>query len=98
LGQNPHWPKAVARIANEAIRVGPIQCSASYLECLDRLPEADPGSLLWVDATRQPKVRAVVQRLRQQGWRYVVVVTADPSWGEAHAVLRGTVGYDYWEK
>jgi hypothetical protein len=32
------------------------------------------------------------------GWPHVVVVAADPSVKEAHAVLQGNPGYDYWKK
>jgi hypothetical protein len=97
-GQDEYWLKAVMKAADKAVRVEPILCPARCLEYLDRLPEADPEALMLVDATRQPDISAVVQSLRDQGWRYVVVVAADPSWKEARAVLRGTVGYDYWEK
>jgi len=87
----------VAEIADEAVTVEPIQCPASYLECLDRLPEADPEALLLVDATRQPNIEAVVRRLDKQGWRYVVVVAADPHCRGTYAVLDAGA-YDYWPK
>ena len=98
LGQDAYWLKAMTKVADQAVTVQPIQCSASYLERLGCLPDANPEALLLIDATRQPNVEAVVQRLREQGWRYVVVVAADPSWEEARAVLQGSVDYDYWGK
>jgi len=98
LGRDAYWLQAVARIADEAITVEPIRCPAAYPECLERLPTADRRALLLVDATGQPDVVGIVRGLRERGWQYVVVVAADPSWEEARAVLRGTVGHDYWEK
>lgn len=96
-GQDAYWLKAMAMIADEAVTVEPIQCPANYLECLDRLPEADPEALLLVDTTGQPNIEAVVRRLRKQGWRYIVVVAAVPYWRETHAVLEAGA-YDYWRK
>jgi hypothetical protein len=98
LGQDTYWLKAVARIADESISVKLIHCTQGYPECLPRLPQADREALILVDATGQSDVATVVQWLRGQGWRYVVVVAADPSSREAHAVLREAEGYDYWTK
>jgi len=98
LGQDAYWLKAVAGIADESISVKPIHCTEDYPECLDRLPQADRKALILVDATGQPDVAAVVRWLREQGWRYVIVVAADPSWEDARAVLREGSAYDYWEK
>jgi DNA-binding response OmpR family regulator len=97
LGQDAYWLKAVARIADEAVTVEPIKCPASYLECLDHLPEVDPEALLLLDAAGDPNIEAVVRKLREQGWRYVGVVAADPYFREAHAVLEAGA-YDYWPK
>jgi DNA-binding response OmpR family regulator len=96
-GRDAYWLKAVTRIVDEAVTVESIQCPASYPECLDRLPEVDPEALLLLDATRHPSIEAVVRHLQKQGWRYVVVVAADPHWREAHAVLEAKA-YDYWPK
>jgi hypothetical protein len=51
-----------------------------------------------VDATIQSQMKDVVTTLRDQGWRYVVVVAADPSAKVATTILRGNLGFDYWEK
>jgi FixJ family two-component response regulator len=40
----------------------------------------------------------MVQRLREQGCKYIVVVTADPTVKEARSIFREAFGYDYWEK
>jgi hypothetical protein len=97
LGQDLYWLKAMTKVADEAVTVEPIQCPASYLECLNLLPEADPEALLLVDATRQPDIEAVVRRLCSLGWRYVVVVAADPHFRETYAVIEAGA-YDYWPK
>ena len=98
LGQDAYWLKAVTKATDEVVTVETIRYSANNMRCLDRLPEVDPEALLLVDATRQPDVAAMVKTLREQGWRYVVAVAADPSWKEARTVLREGAGHDYWEK
>jgi hypothetical protein len=98
LGQDLYWLEAVRKTGDELLTVEAIPCPGNLVECLDRLPAKDANTLLLVDATWQPGVEQLVQRLRQLGWPYVVVVAADPSVKEAHAVLQGNLGYDYWKK
>ena len=98
VGKDPYWLQAVARIADETITVELIPWSVSDPECLNRLPEAEAEALLLVDATGQDDLVAVAQQLYERGWRYVVIVAADPSSKEAHAVFWKARGYDYWKK
>jgi len=98
LGQDPYWLQAVAQASGDEITVAPIHCPESYLACLNDLPSVVPGAILLVDATRQAGISAVVRGLLELGWKYVVVVAADPSMKEARALLRGKAAFDYWPK
>jgi hypothetical protein len=62
------------------------------------LRRANVSTLLLLDASDQPEVAATVRQLRDKGWKYVIVVAADPSGGESVTVLRGGLGFDYWNK
>ncbi|MBN1641805.1 MAG: hypothetical protein JXA09_11265 [Anaerolineae bacterium] len=98
IGRDPYWLNAVAAAAWAAIAVETIPCQDDYPACLEHLPAADPEALLLVDATGHADVAAVTCALRARGWRYAVVVAADPSTREARAVLREGTAYDYWPK
>lgn len=98
LARDSYWLQATKEAADESIEVEPIPCHTGYPECLETMPSADPESLLLVDATGHADVVGIVQGLLARGWRYIVVVAADPSWKEAHAVLKIAQGYDYWQK
>ena len=98
IGRDPYWLNAVAAAAWPAVTVETIACPDAYPACLDHLPPADARALLLVDATGHADVAAVTHTLRSRGWRYAVVVAADPSTREARAVLREGGAYDYWPK
>jgi hypothetical protein len=97
MGCDPYWLRAVEdSAAGYAVAVA--TCPGSLAKCLDLLPEAGPTDLLLVDATGQSDIAGVANRLWDAGWRHIVVVAADPSYKEAHTVLRKTRAQDYWQK
>jgi hypothetical protein len=98
IGRDPYWLEAVAAATWAAVTIETIACLDEYPGCLDHLPPADADALLLVDATGHADVAAVAHALRARGWRYTVVVAADPSTREARAVLREGGAYDYWPK
>jgi thiaminase len=65
---------------------------------LDHAVKAKARSLVLIDICQQLDIRDAVQSLRNQGWNYVVVVARNRSAIEAHEVLYGNLGYDYWKK
>jgi hypothetical protein len=75
-----------------------VKCPGDFRHCIGNLPAPDLKTVLLVDASGQSDIEEIVGRLRSQGWRYVIVVAADPSVKEATAVLRGNPGNDYWDK
>jgi thiaminase len=99
IGQDAYWLSAVHRAttgwAGDPITV---KCTGDIRQCISCLPQPAANAILLVDASGQGDMEQVVAALRNQGWRYVVVVAADPSAKEATAVLRRNLGYDYWEK
>jgi len=92
-----HWRRALEQVSDASFRLDTLYCPEGYPGCLDRLPDADPGGLLLVDATGLPDVADTVRRLRERGWRYVVAVAADPSARETASVFKAR-GHDYWVK
>jgi hypothetical protein len=92
LSQDTYWLKAV----HQAL-LGRV-CDLRLLKSIVALPQSEARTILLVDASGQSDLEEVVIRLRDLGWRYVVVVAADPSAKEATLVLRRHLGYDYWEK
>ncbi len=92
LSQDIYWLNAV----HQAL-VGSV-CDVRLLKSITTLPLSEARTVLLVDASGQSDLDVVVARLRDLGWRYVVVVAADPSAKEAASVLRRHLGYDYWEK
>jgi hypothetical protein len=99
VGQDPYWLAAVQR-ATTSWTGDPatVKCLGDLLNCLSSLPAPQANTLLLVDASGQGDLEQVVSGLRDRGWRYVIVVAADPSAKEATAVLRRNLGFDYWEK
>ena len=98
LGQDRYWLATIKNIEVKNAVFKIIQCPAGLLECLDYLPAPEEGSLILLDASGQADVEAMVRRLRDQGWRYVIVVAADQNAKKAIAVLRRNLAFDYWEK
>ena len=98
IGRDPYWLDAVAAATWAAVTVETIACPDEYPGCLDHLPPADAEALLLVDATAHADIATVTHTLRERGWRYTVVVAADPSTREARAVFREGGAYDYWPK
>lgn len=98
LGQDAYWVDAMVRSGDESVRVQPIRCPGGYDECLGQVAEIARDVLLFVDATDQQDVVATAARLQQLGFRYVVVVAADPSAREAHAVFQEGKAFDYIQK
>jgi hypothetical protein len=98
-GQDRYWLTAVrkALISGEG-EVKLFRCPRDLQKCIPKLPCPDRDTILLVDASSQSEVAKAVEELRTGGWRYVIVVAADPSAKEATAVLRRNLGYDYWEK
>lgn len=99
FGQDSYWLTAVQNaMAGWAGDPSMVKCSGDFPNCISNLPAPEANTLLLVDASGQNDMEQVVAKLRARGWKYVVVVAADPSAKEATAVLRRNLGYDYWEK
>ena len=92
-----YWRNILSQVGDETFRIETVYCPEGYPNCLENLPDAAPAALLLLDATGLPDVAGTVRRLRQRGWRYIVVVAADPSAHEARAVFKAG-GHDYWAK
>lgn len=92
LGQDVYWLNAVHQAMTGWV------CEVCTLKSLSGLPGSDSKTVLLLDASGQRDVEEAVAGLRARGWRYVVVVAADPSAKQAASVLRRHLGYDYWEK
>jgi len=98
-GQDEYWLTAVQEATAEwAGDTHILKCPGELLKCISNLPEPDADTVLLVDASAEGDMEQVVAALRARGWRYVIVVAADPNAKEATAVLRRNLGYDYWEK
>jgi hypothetical protein len=99
MGQDLYWfaamKKAIAILEDDLL--SPRKQFRS-VKCAADLPRANANTLLLIDASEQLNLEATIVQLRQQGWRYVVVVSADPTAKQATAVLHWDQGYDYWEK
>ncbi len=99
IGQDAYWltavQKALAGWTDDPITV---KCPENFPNCISNLPLPQPNIVLLVDASGQGDMEEVVAELRAKGWKYIIVVAADPSAKEATAVLRRNLGYDYWEK
>lgn len=98
-GQDAYWLAAVQQATAEwTSDAHTLKCPGELLKCISNLQEPDADTILLVDASGQSDMEQVVVGLRARGWRYVIVVAADPNAKEATAVLRRNLGYDYWEK
>ena len=99
VGRDAYWLTAVHEATADWAGDHPtLKCRGNLLKCISRLPQPDASTVLLVDASGQSDLECAVTELRARGWKYVVVVAADPSANEATSVLRGNLGYDYWEK
>jgi hypothetical protein len=99
VGSDVYWLRAVQNaMAAEFDQLETINCSGNLHKYIDDLPKADAHTLLLVDASGQRGIQPFVAALRARGWRYVIVVAANPSVKEAIAILRGNSGFDYWHK
>lgn len=98
-GQDRYWLTAVRKaLKGGGGEVKLLRCTRELQGCISGLEHPDRDAILLLDASGQSEVEKTVKSLRLGGWRYVVVVAADPSAKEATAVLRRNLGYDYWEK
>lgn len=99
VGQDVYWLTAVEKaIAGWAGKPDMLECPKELSECVSALPAPDANAVLLVDASGQNDMECTVALLRSRGWKYVIVVAADPSAKEAISILRRNLGYDYWEK
>ena len=98
MGQDQYWLRAVEAGADEQTEVHTVPGEEGLINCLRQLPPVSPDTLLLIDATGQADIRRVVRRLRADGWKRVIILAADPSFREAHAVLQEASGYDYLPK
>ena len=98
LSKDRHWLDAVQMAAAGLVSVQIIACDDLLLKCLSYLPPVDAQALLLVDAISKENISEVVAGLYQAGWRFIVVVAADPSVKEVYKVLKKSNGYDYWRK
>jgi hypothetical protein len=99
LGQDMYWLDAVLEATATLADIAPVKKFFGVpLKSIPQLPPPKANTVLLVDASGQVDLPAVVSGFRSAGWRYVVVVAADPSAKEATAVLRRNLGYDYWQK
>jgi hypothetical protein len=55
-------------------------------------------ALILIDSALGTDVEMSTSVLRKAGWKYVVVVAANPTWKQARAVLREAGGFDYWSR
>lgn len=99
FSQDTYWLNVIKKIRLEAIQLKIIQCSGAMPDCFKRLPDTNSDALILVDAYgHSDDIRVVIQNLRNLGWKYVVVITADPTVKESLDVLREQLGFDYWAK
>ena len=97
ISQDDYWLKAIHAAVAGLGKVQIASCDDSLRECLDRLPAVDPQALLLVDVFSKENIDKIVSGLYQAGWRFIVVVAADPSLKEAIRVIKAQ-GFDYWKK
>jgi hypothetical protein len=99
VGQDSYWLAAVQRATTSWLgEPATVKCLGDLSNFISSPPGPQANTVLLVDASGQGDLEKVVSGLRNQGWRYVIVVAADPSAKEATAILRRDLGYDYWEK
>jgi hypothetical protein len=98
IGRETYWLKMVKKAVNETPVIGVTRCFNTLDDFLKFSKEPDLDTLLLVDISERTAVKNTVQKLRELGWQYVVVVATDPSVKEIYAVLHDAGGYDYWEK
>ena len=99
VGQDLYWltaiQKAIADLPEHALMK---KKKFQAVKCVADLPRPNASTLLLLDASNQRDVAHTVKELRSKGWKYVIVVAADPTAKQATAVLRSDQGYDYREK
>jgi len=98
VSHDPYWLDTLKKIEVRAASIEVTPCPGELLECLENLPEGQANGLIILDASGYIDIKPVVQMLRESGWRYVIVVTADTSARKAIAILRRNLAYDYWAK
>ena len=99
VGQDYFWLEAIQKATTNLIgEIKTVEISTDLKKNTSQLPTPDTNTVLLVDASNQENIEETVKLLKEQGWKYVIVVAADPSANEATAVLRRNLGYDYWVK
>jgi hypothetical protein len=98
ISEDKYWLEAIKKAVDDKVIVRIVHCSDPLVNCLDELSEAGKDTLFLIDAYSKISISEVVSTLSRRGWRYLVVVTADPSVKEAYTIFHESGGYDYWEK
>ena len=99
VGQDDYWLNAVHQATSDwTAHPATLKCSGALLKCISNLPRPKANIILLIDASGQEDLPRIVKELRRVGWKYVIIVAADPSAKEATSVLRRSLGYDYWPK
>jgi hypothetical protein len=99
VGQDTYWLDAVQHAVYGLMQDPPgRRRRKDFVNGISDLPRARPDTVLLLDASDQCDLAGAVTELRSAGWKYVVVVAADPSVRQATSVLRQGLGFDYWIK
>jgi thiaminase len=99
MGQDAYWLAAVHNATKDwSNNPRTYKCSGDLEKHIADLPKPDDNTVLLLDTAGQGDMEIVIVSLRSRGWKYVIVVTADPSAKEAPSILRRNLGYDYWAK
>ena len=98
LGQDKFWLSALHQACTYNRQIKSIHCAVNISGCIVDLPVPQKNAVILLDASGQSNIAQSVKVLRDKGWKFVVVVAADPSVKEAVSVLRMGMGYDYWKK
>lgn len=98
IGHEQYWLQMVKKAIDETQVIDASCCFNTIDEFLNFSQETNLVTLLLVNIFEQTAVKTTVQKLREMGWQYVVVVAADPSVNDVYSVLHDAGGYDYWRK
>jgi len=90
-----NWLEIVKKTEDESLAVEASQLTEKLCNSMNCSFNQKSKALVLIDSFQQADIKVAVQRLREQGWKYVVVVAEKPSPIEAHAVLYKNLGYDY---
>jgi hypothetical protein len=97
LSEDRCWLETLSKITSEEFNIWTIGSWDDYISSnLTQTLPPDRVTLILVDTTGLKNASSLIRQIKEAGFSHIIVVTGDPTSGEAYRMLKKEQVYDYW--